>query len=83
MLVGVLVCAARDPEGVVVVEHAKIGAGFRPEVVGLGRMNMGIVSAGSGQDIVVGGGVRDLLLVSLDGNAVPFTRLLMNGAFGF
>ena len=67
---------------------AKIGTGFRPHVVWLGRMNMGVVSVGTGQDVVVGRGISNLFADStieplMMAFAVPFTRLLMNGALGF
>src|SRR5579862_7741931 len=47
--------------GVVIVKNAKVGPGFRPKVVGLGRMNVRIVPAGSGKDVVVRRGVGGLL----------------------
>ena len=40
-------------ERIVIVEHAEVGAGLSPEVVGLGRMNMQIVPARCSQHIVV------------------------------
>ena len=53
--------AALRDKGIVVVEYAEIRARFRPDVVGLGRMDMGIVPAGRGQDAVVVRGVGHLL----------------------
>ncbi len=61
VLVGVLVRAARNLEGIVVVQHAKIGSRFRPQVVWLGRMNVRVVSAGSRQNVMVRRRVGDLL----------------------
>jgi len=63
-------------EGIGVVEHAKIGTSFRPYVVGLGRMDVGIVSVGRGQDVVVVSGISDLLadvdcVAVNDGNRGP------------
>jgi hypothetical protein len=66
VLVGVLVGAAGNLERVVVVEDVKIRACFRPEVVGFGRMDVRIVSAGGGQNVVVGRSVGDMLADVLD-----------------
>ena len=56
-----LVGSSRTQEGIVVVEHAKVGSRLGPQIVGLRGMNVGIVSAGSSQHIVVGRCVRDML----------------------
>ena len=75
--------------GIVVIEDAEVGAGFSPEVLGFGGMDVRIVSAGRGQNVVIGGGVGDVVADVHEAGrrcrltAVPFTRLLMNGAFGF
>jgi len=53
----VLVRGTLGREWVVVVEDAKVGAGFGPQIVGLRGMNMGIVPVGSSQDIMIGRGV--------------------------
>jgi len=86
VLVGVLVVAAG--EGVSVVQNAKIDAGFRPDVIGLGGMDVRVVAAGGGQDVGVGRGKSGLFTDIDDGAlitavAVPFTRLLTKGALGF
>jgi hypothetical protein len=83
-----LVGAAGSAKGIVVVEHAEIGAGLGPKIIWLGRMNVGIVAAGSGKNVVIGGGEGDLLadvdFGTVDvGEGGSFTRLLMKGAFGF
>jgi hypothetical protein len=58
---GVLIRAAGDFERVVVVQHPEVGTGFRPEIVGLGRMNLRVVSARGGKHVVICRGVSDLL----------------------
>src|SRR4029077_16411611 len=60
MLVGILVRSARNSKGVVVVQHAKVGPSFPPQIVGFGRMNMRIGSVGSRQYVVVGRRVGDV-----------------------
>src|SRR4029077_19055478 len=57
----ILVRRVNGGERVIVIQDAKIRAGFGPEIVGLRRMNMRVVAAGSGQNIVVVGGIGDLL----------------------
>src|SRR5215469_10772407 len=47
-------------KGISVVCYAEMSAGLRPDVVGLGRMDMGIVPAGRGQDVVVVHGIGHL-----------------------
>jgi hypothetical protein len=60
MLVGVLVGRAFRRERIVGIEHAEIGARFGPDIVGFGRMNVRIVSAGRRQNAAVVRGVCDL-----------------------
>ena len=47
--------------GIVVVENTEVGAGFSPEVIGLGGMDVWIAAAFRGQNVVVGRGVGNLL----------------------
>src|ERR1700758_3504973 len=65
VLVGVLVVAAC--EGVSVVQHAKVGSRFRPDVVRLGGMNVWVVPAGGGQNVGVGRGIGNLFADVDDG----------------
>ena len=65
VLVGILVVAAG--EGVSVVQHAKVSACFRPDIVRFGGMNVRVVAAGSGQDVGVGRGVSGLFADVDDG----------------
>jgi hypothetical protein len=72
-------------EGVGVVEYAEIGARLRPQIVGLGGMNVGIVPAVSGQDVVVVCGIRHLLadiqLPAIDcGNGGPVHQAVNEGS---
>src|SRR5215469_13395834 len=60
VLVADLPSATRGDEGIVVVEHAKVSSGLRPDVVGLGGVNVGVIPAGRGQDVVVVGGIGHL-----------------------
>src|SRR5215831_2242682 len=50
-------------KGISVVEHAEIGASLGPNVVGFRRMDMGIIPAGRGQNVVV---VRGIGYLSAD-----------------
>src|SRR5262249_6683475 len=43
----VLVRRAAGRVGVIVVQYAKVRTGFRPDVVRLGRMNVGVIPIGS------------------------------------
>src|SRR5579862_4982797 len=61
MLISVLVGWAVGGKGVVIIQHAKVGAGFRPEIVRFGWVNVWIVAAWSRQYTVVAGGERNLL----------------------
>src|SRR5215472_12617372 len=61
MLSRVLVRASRNRIGIVVTENAEVRTRLRPNVVGLGRMNAGIVPAGSRENVMVGRGVGNLL----------------------
>ena len=61
MLGGVLGVGRIVRVGIVVIQDAEVGAGLRPKVVGLGRMNVRIAPAGSGQDVVIRGSVSDVL----------------------
>src|SRR5689334_13666400 len=47
--------------GVVIVEHAQIAAGFRPDVIRLRGMDIRVVTAGSSEYVVVRVGVCNLL----------------------
>ena len=44
-------------KGISVVEHAEIGASLGPNVVGFRRMDMGVIPAGRGQNVVVVRGI--------------------------
>ncbi len=65
MLIGVLVVAADKRIGV--VQHAKVGARFRPDVVRLRRMDVRVIAAGGGQDVGVRRGVSGLFADVDDG----------------
>src|SRR5215472_7261592 len=56
----VLVRRAAGVVGIVVIKYVKIATALRPYVVGFGRMNMRIVSAGASQHVVIIGGVGHL-----------------------
>ena len=65
VLVADLSRAARGGKGIVVIENAKIRAGFRPDVVGLGRMNVGVGPARCGQNVAIVRG-KSRLLADID-----------------
>ena len=58
-------------KGISVVGHGEIGAGLRPNVVGFRRMDMGIIPAGRGQDVVV---IRGISHLSADVDLAPIDR---------
>src|SRR6185437_12792964 len=53
--------ATRRSKGIIVIEDAKICTGFRPDVVGLRRVNVGVVPARCCQNIAVVRGIGRLL----------------------
>ena len=57
----VLVGRTNRSEGLIIVQHAEVGAGFRPKIAGLRGMDMWIISARRGQDVMVSRRIRDLL----------------------
>ena len=57
VLHGLALCRIR----IVVVEHAEICAGLRPNVIRLRRVNMRVIPTLRGQGVVVLGCIRDLL----------------------
>ena len=61
VLRGVLVGGTFGSEGIVIVEHAEVGAGLGPDVVRLRGMDVGVAAVGGGEDVVIGRGVGDLL----------------------
>jgi hypothetical protein len=58
-------------KGIIVVGHREIGAGLRPNVVGFRRMDMEIIPAGRGQNVVV---VRGISHLSTDVDLAPIDR---------
>src|SRR5499427_11033976 len=62
LIIDLIVGSLRD-KGISVVEHAEIGASLGPNVVGFRRMDMGIIPAGRGQNVVV---VRGIGYLSAD-----------------
>ena len=58
-------------KGIKVIGHGEIGAGLRPNVVGFRRMDMGIIPAGRGQDVVV---IRGISHLSADVDLAPIDR---------
>ena len=84
----VLAVRRRVRVGVVVVKDVEVGTGFRPDVVGLGRMNSRGASAGVvGWNIMVCRGVGDLL-ADVDHRAVnagprrPIHKTIDEGRIG-
>src|SRR5262249_8703930 len=61
VLVADLPRAVCGRKGIIVIEYAKIGSGFRPDVVGLGRMNVRVRAAGCSQNAAIVRGKRRLL----------------------
>src|SRR5262245_66382687 len=56
LIIDLIVGRLRD-KGISVAEHAEIGASLGPNVVGFRRMDMGIIPAGRGQNVVVARGI--------------------------
>src|SRR5215510_16051051 len=70
LIIDLIVGSLRD-KGISVVEHAEIGASLGPNVVGFRRMDMGIIPAGRGQNVVV---VRGIGYLSADVDLLPMDR---------
>jgi hypothetical protein len=65
VLVADLSCAACRRKGIIVIEYAKIRAGFRPDVVGFGWVNVGVVAARCRQNVAIVCG-KSRLLADID-----------------
>ena len=61
MLLGVLDGRAAGCVGIVIVKHAEVAAGFRPDVIRLRGMDVRVVTAGCSEHVVIGVGVCNLL----------------------
>ena len=66
-----LILGRKGDKGISVVEYVEIEARLRPDVVGFRRMDMGIIPAGRGQDVVV---VRGISHLSADVDLEPIDR---------
>jgi hypothetical protein len=88
LIVDLIRGAAIRRVGISVVGYQKIAARLRPKVVGFTRVDVGTITVRHGYDVEVVRGIgrlpADVHLTPLTvAMAVPFTRLLMNGALGF
>ena len=87
VLVADLSCATRGRKGIIVIENAKIRAGFRPEIIGFRRMNVRIVSARCSQNIAIIRGkgrlLADIDLATIhDGSRGPVHKAVDEGRVG-